>query len=133
MRLIHDDAWGIMTVYQEAAGEPYEGKLAVAEVIRNRAEQKYQSDGTIAGTVLWPLQFSGWNAKDPNRIPAATIDDEMPAVQECMKAWFEAKTTNITQGALLYYNPRLAKPAWDFTKLIPTVTIGQHDFYRLKP
>ena len=31
MRLISDDSLGIVTVFQEAEGEPYEGKVAVAE------------------------------------------------------------------------------------------------------
>lgn len=51
-----DEALAALTVYLEARGESFAGKLAVAAVIRNRMERRYQSDGTIAGTVLRPRQ-----------------------------------------------------------------------------
>lgn len=44
--LVPDDTWAILTIIGEAAGEPYVGQLAVAEVIRNRMRQRYASDGT---------------------------------------------------------------------------------------
>ena len=49
-----------LCVWDEASGEPYEGKVAVARVIHNRMAAKYQSDGTVAGTVLKKFQFSGF-------------------------------------------------------------------------
>ena len=59
-RLIPEDKLAILTIAQEALAEPFEGKLAVAEVIRNRMKQRYMSDGTVEGTVLRAWQFSGW-------------------------------------------------------------------------
>src|SRR5690242_9293677 len=75
MRLISDTALAAVTIWQEARGEAYAGKLAVAEVIRNRIKERYASDGTVAGTVIRPKQFSGWNSSDSNRIPSLQIDD----------------------------------------------------------
>lgn len=67
------------TLYGEARGEAALGKRAVAWVIRNRmavakkwkAEHKGRQhplfgDGTVAGVVLRPWQFSCWNKGDPN-------------------------------------------------------------------
>lgn len=53
-----------VTVYGEARGEPLEGQVAVAYVIRNRAATRKQ---TISEVVHAPFQFSCWNPYDPNR------------------------------------------------------------------
>ena len=133
MKLIHDHLWGILTVWQEARGESYEGKMAVAEVILRRTQQKYSSDGTIAGTCLQPLQFSGWNAKDPNRIKAAQVDSEDPMVLECELAFDIAlKGSNMSHGALLYLNPSgfppNGLPGW-VARCEEVAVIGRHHFY----
>lgn len=47
-------------IADEAGNQPYEGKVAVAIVVLNRKELKFQSDGTLAGTALKPMQFSGF-------------------------------------------------------------------------
>lgn len=133
MRLISDTALAAVTIWQEARGEAYEGKLAVAEVIRNRMKERYASDGTVAGTVLRPKQFSGWNSRDPNRIPSLKIDDGDKAAAGCVRAWKEAteQNTNTAKGALLYYAPALAAPEWvrGCTEL---ARIGGHVFLRPK-
>jgi spore germination cell wall hydrolase CwlJ-like protein len=46
-----------VAVLDEARGEIPEGRAAVAQVILNRMRLRYQSDGTIAGTVLHPEAF----------------------------------------------------------------------------
>ena len=113
-RLVSDDAWGIMTVWQEARNQSYKGMVMVAEVILRRVRLKYMSDGTITGTILHPYQFSGWNTKDPNRILASVIDVDDQMVIQCMNAWEAAKNgSNYSNGAVIYFNPRTAtsKPA----------------------
>lgn len=50
-------AW---TLFGEGRGEPIEGRIAVASVVRNRARTKYCGD-SIAAACLWPRQFSCWN------------------------------------------------------------------------
>lgn len=137
MRLISEEALAVVTIMQEAAGEPYLGKLAVAEVIRNRMQRKYASDGTVAGTVLRPLQFSGWNAKDPGRIRSVRADSDDSVVRECIRAWNEARAgSNTVHGAVLYYNPSIIKetPDWAFTDSATEVAVvGQHHFFIPKP
>lgn len=47
-----------LNVYEEAGGEPDDGKAAIALVVKNRMRLKFFSDGTIPGTVLRRDQFS---------------------------------------------------------------------------
>jgi hypothetical protein len=128
MKLIPDDSWAILTIWQEARGESFAGKVGVAEVIRNRTEAKFRSDGSYASTCLWPLQFSGWNARDPNRIPAAKLDGGSHIVQDCIRAWTEALSGSDTvKGAKFYYNPSISSPDWGVGETI-LATIGNHRF-----
>lgn len=128
MRIVSDDAWGYMTVWQEARGEPFDGKVGVSEVIQRRARNRFMSDGSIAGTVLRPYQFSGWNTKDPNRIPVAKLTDNDLIVMDCIRAWEVAKGgSNLTGDAMHYYNKRLANPRWARGAVV-TAEIGNHTF-----
>lgn len=132
MRLISDTALAVITIWQEARGEDYRGKLAVAEVIRNRMRFKYSSDGTVAGTVARSYQFSGWN-DDPGDnaqlVQSLKLDDDDPIVQDCMTAWHDANMngTNVAKGATLYYNPALAQPGWAKASM-EVARIGKHIF-----
>lgn len=130
MRVISDDAIASLNIWMEARGEAFEGKVAVAEVIRNRLRNGTWGK-TIAQVVLAPYQFSGWNTKDPNRIRAMNLDDSDSQYQECVRAWQTAKAnTNFTKGALFYYNPKVVTtpPAWATPpKLL--AKIGNHQFY----
>jgi spore germination cell wall hydrolase CwlJ-like protein len=131
MRLISDDTLAIMTIWQEARGESDEGKLAVAEVVWNRMQKRYSSDGTVAGTVLRAWQFSGYNTGDPNRIPSFRLDDADSIVHACRNAWELAKAGSKTVAdAVLYLNPRIVAkiPAW-VSRSRKVATVGQHDFY----
>jgi spore germination cell wall hydrolase CwlJ-like protein len=118
MRLIEDWIWGVITVWHEAQGESFKGKVMVAEVILNRTKRKHRSDGTVAGTVLWPVQFSGWNAHDATpkyreRIEGAKLDTNDTVVQDCIRAWKEAEAgSNYVKGGMDYYNHRICSPDW---------------------
>jgi N-acetylmuramoyl-L-alanine amidase len=128
MRLIPDHILGIVTVLQEAEGEPYEGKVAVAEVILRRTKRKFMSDGTVTGTVLRRLQFSGWNEDAANRIRSLKADTDDPLVRDCLKAWADAEAgSNLAPDCLNYYNPSLCDPPWARgAKII--AEIGAHRF-----
>jgi spore germination cell wall hydrolase CwlJ-like protein len=129
--LVQPDALAVITIWQEARGESYEGKLGVAEVIRNRMQRNYSSDGTVAGTVLKPYQFSAFLPGDPNLIPSFKIDDTDPIVIDCIRAWNESKTTNRTNGAVLYCNLKILEraPNWAIARN-KVAEIGEHTFYR---
>ena len=54
-----------LTVLGEARNQSYQGKVAVAQVVRNRMDQKKLS---VADVVLRPHWFDCWDAEDPNRL-----------------------------------------------------------------
>lgn len=137
--IIQPDALAIVTIWQEARGEPYLGKVAVGEVIRNRMHVHHFSDGTVAGTVCTAHQFSGWNPNDPNRIKSLRLDDLDPTVIECVRAWHESAKSNVTHGAVFYMNVDLVRnnnggilPKWWLidTMADGEVVIGDHTFRR---
>lgn len=146
VRLIPDDALAVCVIWQEARGESYAGKVGVAEVIRNRMERKYMSDGTVVGTVLHKRQFSGMNDGDPNRIPSFKLEDTSPGVEDCKKAWEEAKQgSNTVKGALHYLNVKVTRalrggtlPLWaadphdtsQVNDALVVAIIGQHTFLK---
>lgn len=132
MRAVADDVWAVLTLLGEARGESFLGKVAVAEVIRNRMARRYLSDGSVVGTVLKPYQFSCWNTNDPNRLVMARAEADGPAFLECARAWAESATTITTRGAVAYLNPHILPqlPSWyDETKI--TLKEGHHVFLAL--
>ena len=133
MLLFAPASFAIAACWAEARGEPFEGKVAVCETLLNRTALKFQSDGTLIGTILHPYAFSSFNTTDPNRRQLFKIDDADPVVAECQKAWALAMTgTNYSQGADSYWNPDVASPKWaKFAKF--TVKIGRHQFAIVRP
>lgn len=130
MKLIADYLLGVVTVFQEAEGEPYRGKVAVAEVILRRTARKYMSDGTVIGTVLRRLQFSGMNSDSANRIRSFQIDTTDPNANDCVRAWMEAERgSNYAPDCLHYYNANLVSPAWAKNAEVVAV-IGNHTFVK---
>jgi len=120
------EALAALTVYYEAAGESFAGKLAVAAVIRNRMKLKYQSDGTVKGTVLRARQFQPWSTRNPY-IP---LDLKKKSMRDSLLAWRLVQDgRNVVDGAVLFYNPKLVRtPYW--AKVSQRVsTIGGHEFY----
>ena len=122
-----DDILAALTIYLEARGESFAGKMAVAAVIRNRIRQKYHSDGTLKGTVLRTKQFEPWIGRSPNEMRFNPNNRKM---QESLLAWELVQDgRNIVDGALLFYNPRIARtPRWAQVGQ-KVATIGEHEFY----
>lgn len=137
-RVITDETIAALNIWMEARGESYEGKVAVAEVMRNRTklsrwDLNKDKQITAVEVVLAPYQFSGWNTTDPNRTKALLLDDTDPAYQECVKAWRYVNRTpsDTVRGATLYYNPKVipVPPAWAKPENKLAV-VGNHHFYR---
>lgn len=132
---ISQSQWLCATVYQEASGEPFTGKLGVAYVVLNRAKERRT---TISDIVLKKMAFSCWNSDSPTRNTMDTID--LRAWEECAVASEAALGGSLedpTQGANHYLNERLtikirggSLPAWYDPEKV-TVRIGQHTFLKL--
>jgi N-acetylmuramoyl-L-alanine amidase len=131
VRLISEDTFGIITVWAESRGEPFRGQQAVAEVIQRRALKKFFSDGTIAGTVLRPYQFSCWSSKDPNFVGMLRLDDKDALVTSCTEAWDAAmEGPAIVPGANSYFNPTIVTPTWSISATL-IADIGKHRFVKV--
>lgn len=128
--LISPIALAVATIWGEAEGEPYEGKLGVARVIRERMKHRYFSDGTVAGTVLRPMQFSLWNTTERRRIKAAVADTTDRMVQDSMQAWRDSGLIQDPRWAgVVLYHAKSVLPSWA-AKVQLQFVIGQHLFYK---
>ena len=140
-----------LTVLGEARNQPYQGKVAVAQVVRNRMDAK---DMTVAQVVLAPWQFSSFNPGDPNltliqdTVAKQAGNIEPPGLwEECLQAAESALGTprevDPTGGATHYVRSDLwgeeplskrRRPKWFQRPCIDTgltrflIAIGQHTF-----
>jgi len=119
------------TIYGEARGELYGGRVAVANVVMNRLlSGKTWWGVTIPGVCKAKYQFSCWLESDPNRrvIEAVTEDDEDFA--ECIEIAREAAAgslPDLTFGSCHYCVASL-NPGWAKGNT-PVIRIGGHKFF----
>jgi len=143
-----------LTVLGEARNQPFQGKVAVAQVVRNRMDAK---DMTVAQVVLAPWQFSSFNPGDPNlTLIQDTVAKQAGNIQppglweECLQAAESALGTprevDPTGGASHYVVAGLWATAAAKTKKAPwfskrcidsgvtefLIQIGAHIFARTK-
>jgi len=112
-------------VYFEARGEPFDGQLAVAEVIMNRAASgKYPT--SYCGVVKQPWQFS------------FVRGGQFPRVNEQSASWGYAQAiariarqrlADALPDDVLWYHADYVAPGWG-RRLSKVEKIGAHIFYR---
>ena len=116
----------------EAEGEDYEGKLAVAWVIKNRVNGDFWPS-TTHKVILQPKQFSCFNNSeriDTMQEPLKYSDED--TWFDCFKASvasFCSYEEDPTFGSN-HYHTENASPSWSKGKK-PTVKIGNHLFFKL--
>jgi len=125
-----------LTIYFEAAFEPIEAKIAIANTIRNGAKKANHS---YAKECFKPKRFSCWNGKGKKEIL-----DAYNTGQLSKQRWEECKDVSLQlfddrlpkQPFTNYYNPDLVKPnskAWKWIRQMKnTKRIGSHIFGVLK-
>lgn len=141
------------TIWGEARGEGFDGKLAVAWAIRNRAEaQRWYGiagdgvsypDHSLRAVCLKPWQFSAWNANDPNRAQLVKMSIEgrktvvnyleISAYRDCLNAALQVidgTAVDPTWGSTHYFNPLAVDepPAWAKNRR-PVYVCGNHLFF----
>ena len=126
--------WLTCTVYQEAQGEPKEGKLAVAYVIMNRC---WTRNLRVPEVVFAPKQFSCWNEDSSTRLRLTSIVGyAWWESAEVSDQAFNKTALDPSLGATHYLNEKVTKqmrgvlPSW-FKEEKVTVRIGNHTFLLL--
>lgn len=137
LRNLDDVTLLALLVYGEARGEPIEGQVAVACVVRNRVNQSNKSWQDV---MLQPLQFSCFNPGDPNLQKILTLVENPEfggkILQQCRwvaEGVYRGLILDNTGGAThyvthpLYTSPKA--PAW-VHKLQFCGVIGRHVFLK---
>jgi len=122
------------TLYGEVRGEGWEGKVAVAWVIRHRAEKPGWWGTDITSVCKAKQQFSCWNKNDPNLPKLTSVTIAHPAFRECLAAAAAVLSNNIpdpVKGATHYHTKGVA-PAWS-KGLTPIKEVGYHMFFNNVP
>lgn len=133
------------TLYGEARGEPIEGLIAVACVIRNRVDDGRWGE-TYKRVCLAAAQFSCWNddGRSANHAEVLRVAEQLAqsttlpdnarlkqcawVAQGVMGQWLLDNThasTHYLTGELFQRNP----PAWARGRL-PAAQVGHHVFFR---
>ena len=97
-----------LTIWGEARGEPIEGMIGVAMVVRNRVLTKYRGATTYAQVCLAPEQFSCWTQEKSQMSDAETnlANWSNPVLDLCEQistAVIADKLADNTNGATHYY------------------------------
>ena len=127
--------WLTISVWMEARGESWEGKLGVAWAHVNRMRDSRWPD-TIGDVVWQSRQFSWTNPGDSNRMHLDELRWDDPVVKECHRAAVTAlsdpTTPDPTKGANHYVNPKAVRslPGW-YRKDKVTAVLGAHEFLKL--
>ena len=122
------------TLWGEARGEPYAGKVAVAHVLINRwitTTGQWGKDDTLASVCLRDRQFSCWNRDDPNFYPITHVGDGDFDFCHCSQALREALTTpreHDPTGGARHYHTGSVHPKWAMGRK-PSLRVGRHVFY----
>lgn len=131
-----------LTLWGEGRGEPVEGRVAIASVIRNRLKTERWGD-TYRSVCLAPWQFSCWkeqggkeNYEAVRELAHRLVRDEKPedsVLRECL--WIshgiigEWIRDNV-RGATHYHTTAMhPKPYWANGKT-PVCTLHKHHFYK---
>lgn len=120
------------TIWGEARGETFEGKIAVAWVIKNRADNPGWWGHEIAGVCRAPWQFSCWLENDPNRVKLLAVGASDSALKECLAVTAGVLTgiyADPTGGSNHYHTVGIS-PKWSVGQK-PNAKIGAHLFFKL--
>lgn len=122
-----------MTVLGEAEGEPWAGKMIVAETFVNRSNA---SRKTLKDTCLAPNQYACWNGEERQRKLIARAA-ELERINS--QAWKDCKELakcicqpgyTPSTSATHYYAPaKMDKPPWWADKMKLVAIVAGHKFF----
>lgn len=114
--------WLSRIISAEAKGEPFEGQIAVGNVVLNRVRSSAYPN-TIYGVIFdrkYGTQFSPVAFGTIYNKPSASA---VIAAKICLEGY------SVSDSALFFVNPRLATNNWIQRNRVYEFTIGNHDFY----
>jgi N-acetylmuramoyl-L-alanine amidase len=119
-----------LVIWREARGEPYEGKVGVGSVIRNRVQATHLSD-QWDDVIERKWQFSSMTAPGDGMLVQWPRDGDQSWTDSMNVAQgiFDGSIADNTGGATLYVNLAVAHPAWADTET-QTVKINNHTFFK---
>ena len=122
------------TIWGEARNQGRIGMEAVAAVIMKRAHNPGWWGHDVVSCCQKSLQFSCWNADDPNRAKMLDVTAEDPQFAEALAIAHDALAERLadpTQGADSYANLDVCKPDWANPHKA-TCKIGAHTFFKME-
>ena len=132
-----DDAIDLVarTLYGEARREPPETRIAIAEVVYNRAMRRLPKFGmSVEAVCRHPDQFSCWNPGNPHRDRTLSISLADPEIAECVtiaRALVAGRVGGLTSGADHYHHRRV-NPFYSRDRS-PCAEIGNYLFFNNIP
>ena len=112
-------------VYFESRGEPFDGQLAVAEVVMNRARSgRYPS--SYCGVVKQPAQFSFVRR---GQFPRVNTDSPAWSYAQAITRIAANRLADAVPDDVLWYHADYVAPGWG-RRLSRVEKIGAHIFYR---
>lgn len=128
-----------LTIWGEARGEPIEGKIGVAMVMRNRVLAHYRGALTFVAVCTAHAQFSAWTdeaaqMQAENELltgdPTLAAHSSLRLCLEIARATIAGLLCDNTRGANHYYAKTIPPPNW-ITGAVPIVTLGNQVFYNV--
>lgn len=114
------------TVYHEARGESYNGKIAVAKVVMNRVNNKDRFPNKVCHVVKQKNQFSWVNGK--RYIPIKYTKKELDIAK---KVYYNNENYNhVVNNDVLFFQTRNIKNNWNVKNLVRSKVIGNHVFFK---
>ena len=114
--------WLARIIHAESSGEPFDGKIAVGNVVLNRVASP-QYPNTIYGVIFdrkHGTQFSPVSFGTIYNTPSA---ESVIAAKVCLEGY------SLSDTALFFMNPKLATTSWISQNRPYLFTIGNHLFY----
>jgi hypothetical protein len=112
-------------VYFEARGEPFDGQLAVAEVVMNRATSgRYPT--SLCAVVKQPWQFSFVRG---GRFPRLDVQSPAWSYAQAIARIAQQRLADALPSDVLWYHADYVAPGWG-RRLSKVEKIGAHIFYR---
>lgn len=118
----NDLTWLARIIEAESKGEPFNGKLAVGNVIMNRV-RSVEFPNTVYDVIFdrkWGVQFS------------PTSDGSIynnPSNESYLAAKATLEGYSLSHSILYFLNPRIAQSFWITANRPYVFSIGNHDFY----